>query len=90
MKAHNEMMEAAGFVSAARAAEIVGRELSTIHRWANEGKCQCARSGRRLYIELVSLREVFLDNPVVLQRIDLAATPTVPQDDTSSEALMAI
>lgn len=65
-----QLMLDAGYAPAADAAKACGRELSTIHRWADQEKVQCARSGRRLYIAIDSLAEMHEGNPVIAARVE--------------------
>jgi hypothetical protein len=67
---HTKIMLASGYVPAQQAADAVGRSLSTIHRWATEGKVDSARSGVRLFISINSLGKVFEDNEVMTERVE--------------------
>jgi len=67
------IMHADGFVPASAAAEAVGRDLSTIHRWAQQEKVRSARSARLLYVDLASLKELHEGNAPILRRLDALA-----------------
>ncbi len=66
----DNIMRADGYVAAPVAAEAVGRDLSTIHRWAHDDKVKSARSARLLYINLQSLRDLHDGNEPVLKRLE--------------------
>ena len=68
---HNEIMRREGYVSAREAADAVGRSLSTIHRWADAGTVHSTRSGTRLFIDISSLEELFKENEVMLERLEV-------------------
>ena len=51
-------------------ARAIGRDLSTVHRWASAGRVKATRSGgTRLYIEVKSVIELFDGNPIVAERL---------------------
>jgi len=63
-------MKEAGFISASAAAEACGRDLSTLHRWADQGKVDAVRSGRRLFVRLDSVAALHKGNRVILNRLE--------------------
>jgi hypothetical protein len=71
-------MEAEGWLSARKAATATGRHIVTIHKQAKAGRIIAMRNGNRLYVSVVSLLELYDDNPLMQQRI--RAMGVVPRE----------
>ncbi len=70
-KDKDDIMHAAGFLSAREAAELTSVALATIHRWANEGELEHSHIGNRLYVSRASLATRV--GPIVAKALGLSS-----------------
>lgn len=64
-----EMLRREGLITAARAAELTGWTLQTIHRHLAARKLDGARVGARWYVKAVSLAEMHRGVPALYRKI---------------------
>lgn len=67
----NPIMIQAGYVPAARVAEVLNKAVSTVHRMVADGRIEGARDGRALYVSVKSLENYFKssDNAAMIEAI---------------------
>ena len=55
----NPVMLRRGYVRSVEVAQVLGKSLTTVHRWYLDGLVKGARDGRALYVLVDSLVEMF-------------------------------
>ncbi len=63
-KTEHELMAEQGYLPATPAAECVGVELSTLHRWIKKGDVTGTRVGEHWYVSAVSLLARYSKTPL--------------------------
>ncbi len=84
MRSQEEIMQAAGYVTASAAAEAIGVDnIGTVHRMITSKRLRGARADSHWYVSVKSLLTAYKDARPILKRI--LALGVEPQDDGSEE-----